>query len=124
MGWLVYLFVAAAGSFSAVQAGANAQLRKSLDQPCLAALCVYSSVQYCSSGVACRPPFHATGRICSQQGGRCPLVGLVGRLAEYYVDHGRPDARGEDGINVLHRHNGYLLLGLLGIARSLWLGRI
>jgi hypothetical protein len=31
------------GSFSAVQAGANAQLRKSLDQPLLAALCVYGS---------------------------------------------------------------------------------
>src|ERR1700687_5662865 len=43
MGWLVYLFVVAAGSFSAVQAGANAQLRKSLDPPLLAALCVYSS---------------------------------------------------------------------------------
>jgi bacterial/archaeal transporter family-2 protein len=43
MGWLVYLFVAAAGSFSAVQAGANSQLRKSLDQPLLAALFVYGS---------------------------------------------------------------------------------
>jgi transporter family-2 protein len=43
MVWLLYLFVVAAGSFSAVQAGANAQLRKSLDQPLLAALCVYGS---------------------------------------------------------------------------------
>src|ERR1022692_4794934 len=43
MAWLLYLFVVAAGSFSAVQAGANAQLRKSLDQPLLAALCVYGS---------------------------------------------------------------------------------
>ena len=43
MGWLVYLFVVAAGCFSAVQAGANSQLRKSLDQPLLAALCVYGS---------------------------------------------------------------------------------
>src|ERR1700676_4826191 len=43
MGWLLYLFVVAAGSFSAVQAGANAQPRKSLDQPLLAALCVYGS---------------------------------------------------------------------------------
>lgn len=43
MGWLLYLFVVAAGSFSAVQAGANAQLRKSLDQPLLAALWVYGS---------------------------------------------------------------------------------
>lgn len=43
MGWLAYLFVVAAGSFSAVQAGANAQLRKSLDQPLLAALCVYGT---------------------------------------------------------------------------------
>jgi bacterial/archaeal transporter family-2 protein len=43
MGWLLYLFVVAAGSFSAIQAGANAQLRKSLDQPLLAALWVYSS---------------------------------------------------------------------------------
>jgi transporter family-2 protein len=43
MGWLVYLFAVAAGSFSAVQAGANAQLRKSLDQPLLAALCVYGT---------------------------------------------------------------------------------
>jgi uncharacterized membrane protein YdcZ (DUF606 family) len=43
MGWLLYLFVVAAGSFSAVQAGANAQLRKSLDQPLLAALCVFGS---------------------------------------------------------------------------------
>jgi transporter family-2 protein len=43
MGWILYLFVVAAGSFSAVQAGANAQLRKSLDQPLLAALCVYGS---------------------------------------------------------------------------------
>ena len=43
MAWLVYVFVVAAGSFSAVQAGANAQLRKSLDQPLLAALCVYGS---------------------------------------------------------------------------------
>src|ERR1700682_784707 len=43
MGWLLYLFVVAAGSFSAVQAGANAQLRKSRDQPLLAALCVYGS---------------------------------------------------------------------------------
>src|ERR1700683_4855653 len=43
MGWLLYLFVVSAGSFSAVQAGANAQLRKSLDQPLLAARCVYGS---------------------------------------------------------------------------------
>jgi transporter family-2 protein len=43
MQWLLYLFVVAAGSFSAVQAGANAQLRKALEQPLLAALCVYSS---------------------------------------------------------------------------------
>src|SRR6202790_3090152 len=43
MVWLIYLFVVAAGSFSAVQAGANAQLRKSLDQPLLAALCVYGT---------------------------------------------------------------------------------
>jgi transporter family-2 protein len=43
MGWLLYLFVVAAGSFSAIQAGANAQLRKSLDQPLLAALFVYGS---------------------------------------------------------------------------------
>jgi uncharacterized membrane protein YdcZ (DUF606 family) len=43
MGWLLYLFVAAAGSFSAVQAGANAQLRKSLEQPLLAALCVFGA---------------------------------------------------------------------------------
>ncbi len=41
MEWLSYLFVVAAGFFSAVQAGANSQLRKSLDQPFLAALCVY-----------------------------------------------------------------------------------
>jgi transporter family-2 protein len=37
------MFVVAAGSFSAVQAGANAQLRKSLDQPLMAALCVYGT---------------------------------------------------------------------------------
>src|ERR1019366_9217343 len=43
MSWLLYLFVVAAGSFSAVQAGANAQLRKSLDQPLVAALWVYGS---------------------------------------------------------------------------------
>ena len=43
MGWLAYLFAVAAGTFSADQAGANAQLRKSLDQPLLAALCVYST---------------------------------------------------------------------------------
>ena|ERR1700677_2070264 len=43
MTWLSYLFVVAAGSFSAVQAGANAQLRKSLDQPLMAALCVYGT---------------------------------------------------------------------------------
>ena len=43
MNWLSYMFVVAAGSFSAVQAGANAQLRKSLDQPLMAALCVYGT---------------------------------------------------------------------------------
>ena len=43
MTWLSYLFVVAAGSFSAVQAGANAQLRKSLDHPLMAALCIYGS---------------------------------------------------------------------------------
>src|SRR6266550_4324466 len=43
MGCILYLFVMAAGYFSAVQAGANAQLRKSPDQPLLAALWVYSS---------------------------------------------------------------------------------
>jgi transporter family-2 protein len=43
MKWILYLFVVAAGSFSAVQAGANAQLRKSLDQPLLAALWAYGS---------------------------------------------------------------------------------
>ena len=40
---LSYLFVVAAGSFSAVQAGANAQLRKSLDHPLMAALCIYGT---------------------------------------------------------------------------------
>jgi bacterial/archaeal transporter family-2 protein len=43
MGWLAYLFAVAAGISSAVQAGANSQLRKSLDQPLLAALCVYGT---------------------------------------------------------------------------------
>src|SRR5437763_15665177 len=41
MSWLSFVFAAAAGVCSTVQAGANAQLRKSLDQPLLAALCVY-----------------------------------------------------------------------------------
>src|SRR5437868_6789257 len=43
MGWLAYVFTAAAGFCSTVQAGANAQLRKSLDQPLLTALCVYAT---------------------------------------------------------------------------------
>ena len=43
MGWLSYLFAAAAGVCSTVQAGANSQLRKSLDQPLLAGLCVYAT---------------------------------------------------------------------------------
>jgi transporter family-2 protein len=43
MTWLSYLFVVAAGSFSAVQAGANAQLRKSLDHPLMAALFIYGT---------------------------------------------------------------------------------
>src|SRR5262245_18197509 len=43
MRFLLYVFVIAAGCSSAIQAGANAQLRKSLDQPLLAALCVYGS---------------------------------------------------------------------------------
>jgi transporter family-2 protein len=38
-----YVIVAAAGAFSAVQAGSNSQLRKSLDQPLLAALLVYAT---------------------------------------------------------------------------------
>lgn len=42
MGWL-YLLVIAAGCCSAIQAGANAQLRKSLDHPFLAILLVYGS---------------------------------------------------------------------------------
>src|SRR5471032_2395157 len=81
-------------------------------------------VWQCSNRVAHRAPLHTTGRIYPDQGGRGPLVGLVGRLAEYHVHHGRSDAREEDGINVLHRHNGYLLHGLFGIAGSLWLGWI
>jgi len=40
---LFYVFVMAAGCSSAIQAGANGQLRKSLNQPLLAALCVYGS---------------------------------------------------------------------------------
>ena len=40
---LFYVFVIAAGCCSAIQAGANGQLRKSLDQPLVAALCVYGS---------------------------------------------------------------------------------
>ena len=43
MGWLSYLFVVAAGCFSAVQVGANSQLRKSLDQPLLAITSVYGT---------------------------------------------------------------------------------
>jgi transporter family-2 protein len=43
MGWLSFVFAAAAGVCSTVQAGANAQLRKSLDQPLLAAVCVYGT---------------------------------------------------------------------------------
>lgn len=39
----MYLFVVAAGSFSAVQAGANSELQKSLGQPVMAALCVYAT---------------------------------------------------------------------------------
>ena len=81
-------------------------------------------VWQCSDSAADHAPFHATGRIWPEQGGRDPLVGLVGRLVEYRVHHGRPDARGKDGINVLHGHNRHLLYGLLRIARSLWLGRI
>ena len=41
MDWLSYFFVIAAGFSSAVQTGANAQLRKSVGQPFLAALYVY-----------------------------------------------------------------------------------
>jgi len=43
MRFILYVFVTAAGCSSAIQAGANAQLRRSLDQPLLAALCVYGS---------------------------------------------------------------------------------
>ena len=43
MGWLSFLFVVAAGSFTAIEVGTNAQLRKSLDQPLLAAICVYGT---------------------------------------------------------------------------------
>ena len=43
MGWLSFLFVVAAGCFSAIEVGANAQLRKSLDQPLLATVCVYGT---------------------------------------------------------------------------------
>src|ERR1035438_5676971 len=81
-------------------------------------------VWQCSNSAAYHDPLHATGRIWPEQSRSGPLVGLVGRSAEYRIHHGRPDARGEDGINVLHRHNGDLFHGLLGIARSLWVGRI
>ena len=39
--WVFYVFAAIAGAMNTVQAGANAQLRKSLDQPVLAGLTVY-----------------------------------------------------------------------------------
>ena len=38
-----YLFAAFAGTMNTVQAGANAQLRKSLDQPVLAGMAVYAT---------------------------------------------------------------------------------
>jgi transporter family-2 protein len=40
---LLYAFAAIAGAMNTIQAGANAQLRKSLDQPILAGLAVYVS---------------------------------------------------------------------------------
>ena len=39
--WWIYLFAAVAGALNTVQAGANAQLRKSLDQPLFAGMAVY-----------------------------------------------------------------------------------
>ncbi|MDQ6675874.1 MAG: DMT family transporter [Acidobacteriota bacterium] len=43
MNLFFYAFAAAAGMLNTVQAGANAQLRKSLDQPLLAGLVVYGT---------------------------------------------------------------------------------
>lgn len=41
MNWILYFFAAAAGSLNSVQAGANSQLRKSLNAPLAAGLSVY-----------------------------------------------------------------------------------
>jgi transporter family-2 protein len=39
--FILYIFAASAGAINAIQAGANSQLRKSLDQPLLAGMTVY-----------------------------------------------------------------------------------
>ncbi len=41
--WIIYLIAIAAGAMNPAQAGANAQLRKSIDQPLLSAVAVYLS---------------------------------------------------------------------------------
>ena len=41
MNFILYVFAASAGAVNAIQAGANSQLRKSIDQPLLAGMTVY-----------------------------------------------------------------------------------
>ena len=78
----------------------------------------------CSHSAAGRESLRGTDWIYPEQSSSGPLVGLVGRGAEYHVNDGRSDAREKDGFDVFHRHNGDLLPYLRGRARSLGLGRI
>src|ERR1039457_5999107 len=79
---------------------------------------------FCSHSAADRGTGHRRDRICPEQSGTGPLVGLAGRAAEYHVHNGRPDAREKDGIYIFYRHNGHLFTRLRGLARSHGLGRI
>src|SRR2546423_14585485 len=97
MGWLLYLFVVAAGSFSAVQAGANAQLRKSLDQPLLAALWVYSSALVVLLSAL---PFTRLAGFAQSKAAGVPWGALLGGLLGITSTLAGLMAPGEKGSNI------------------------
>ena len=81
MNWLGYLLAGFSGGINTVQAGANAQLRKSLDQPVLAGLAVYATGLAGLLLAALFPPFQPPFR---RKTGPDSLVGLDRRRVSIF----------------------------------------
>lgn len=104
--WIMYVLAAAAGAANPAQAGANAELKKSLDQLLTATVCVYLSglVGVLVIFFVSRQAIPCRGQVVLGS-----LVGLDRRSAEHRGHAGRSGICTADGVRRFHRNQHYVV---------------